>query len=226
MARICERRCLYGRGGILCRCNAMHFTGKRSLYGQDLVNSGKVKVAELDESPRSSRRALDAAGRLSGSQTSDRRITSSALPLLNTLDSNRVGQLLISLRRLAHRNGIFKKVFEKPGKYHEEILSSNPLYPAVTWAKLSGGQGKSGVRQTPRAKQNLQARSLGFPAISRISDFLRKGNPRNEGDTQLDGRDDTVSMGGSVGDGHPEASDHDDQMVSLQEALRRALGDR
>ncbi|BFZ22827.1 hypothetical protein BsWGS_25866 [Bradybaena similaris] len=27
---ICSRRCLYHRGGVLCNCNARHFTGKRS----------------------------------------------------------------------------------------------------------------------------------------------------------------------------------------------------
>lgn len=28
---ICSRRCLYHRGGVLCNCNARHFTGKRGL---------------------------------------------------------------------------------------------------------------------------------------------------------------------------------------------------
>lgn len=27
---LCAKRCLYGRGGVLCNCNVMHFTGKRS----------------------------------------------------------------------------------------------------------------------------------------------------------------------------------------------------
>ena len=29
LEKMCETRCLYGRGGILCDCNAFHFAGKR-----------------------------------------------------------------------------------------------------------------------------------------------------------------------------------------------------
>lgn len=36
--KYCERMCMYGRGGNLCRCNAVHFAGKRAqqLSGDEL----------------------------------------------------------------------------------------------------------------------------------------------------------------------------------------------
>uniref|UniRef100_A0A0B6Y0H9 Uncharacterized protein n=1 Tax=Arion vulgaris TaxID=1028688 RepID=A0A0B6Y0H9_9EUPU len=38
---LCAKRCLYGRGGVLCNCNAMHFNGKRSSYLSDHVSYGQ-----------------------------------------------------------------------------------------------------------------------------------------------------------------------------------------
>lgn len=35
---LCAKRCLYGRGGVLCNCNAMHFNGKRGGYSQAPAN--------------------------------------------------------------------------------------------------------------------------------------------------------------------------------------------
>lgn len=35
---LCAKRCVMGRGGVLCNCNAMHFNGKRSEPSQSLAS--------------------------------------------------------------------------------------------------------------------------------------------------------------------------------------------
>jgi len=53
---ICARRCLYGRGGVLCNCNARHFTGKRSgllpednIYIKDFMKPGLSSTYPQDK---------------------------------------------------------------------------------------------------------------------------------------------------------------------------------
>ncbi|XP_005103216.2 uncharacterized protein LOC101863915 [Aplysia californica] len=50
VSQICRHRCLYGRGGILCNCNAMHFAGKRnnkatSMYAPPLRPTVAARLA-------------------------------------------------------------------------------------------------------------------------------------------------------------------------------------
>ncbi|CAG5116776.1 unnamed protein product [Candidula unifasciata] len=51
---LCAKRCLYGRGGVLCNCNAMHFNGKRSGSSEAPTNDlrGYNTQDNYDQYPR------------------------------------------------------------------------------------------------------------------------------------------------------------------------------
>ena len=59
LERMCETRCLYGRGGNLCNCNAFHFAGKRD--GGGPLNT----LTELASDPFGARKYRD-SGRQDG----------------------------------------------------------------------------------------------------------------------------------------------------------------
>ena len=50
----CNKMCSYGRGGNLCKCNAVHFVGKRGAWnelGVLALPSGIIKSRRLDNEP-------------------------------------------------------------------------------------------------------------------------------------------------------------------------------
>ncbi len=56
----CQKMCMWGRGGNLCKCNAVHFAGKRgTLPGTGLVPSPDV---EEEPSPSAAGEEVDGLG--------------------------------------------------------------------------------------------------------------------------------------------------------------------
>ncbi|RUS82328.1 hypothetical protein EGW08_009918 [Elysia chlorotica] len=232
---ICERRCLYGRGGPLCGCNAVHFAGKRSLYRgdhvlQDLVNPGGVKVEEINYLSHGSPGSPGSSpGKIGGPQTSNRKITALATQLLDSWDSDMVGQLLSSLKRLKHGKGNFQNFLDKqPGNFNSKgtFSSRNPSaghtqHPVITWAKFLESQGEEPIlRQRLKLKQNFPMRSFRYPDASRVSEDLTNGNPQSEADPG-----DADSVGQALANDPDGPTGRGEQVVSLQDALRRAMGD-
>ena len=252
VARLCERRCLYGRGGILCQCNAMHFKGKRSrptahglrsfLYRfdpQQDLSPGKVKFPAAEDKSKSSSFSFLSSS-TSGSEISrgeNRDPKTLAVPLETSWDADRAKLLLQGLRTLAHQDRKADKEngFIEPAtdEFRRHYFSSQSFYPMKTWGVFENqdqlDQKKSELDrlQPHESQQNVRVKPFEYSAASRdVYSNNRNGFFQSGVQIHPENRSDKDGVSGSQARDNISPSFSAHQFQHLQEVLRQALHGR
>ncbi|GFR94725.1 hypothetical protein ElyMa_002674700 [Elysia marginata] len=215
---ICARRCLYGRGGILCRCNAMHFTGKRagssnhtpvSRYLGDELRRGttsQVKVTSPDEKVKS------ATSRREFSEWDQflRRFIAS-LKKERESRRNSVPEADLDTRRIR-----FKRV-----------------YPLTTWDRLQMDQDRfhdteTELGQRRGLEQNIQEDLFRYSNNPSDSVSPNNGNSHSRVLPELDEDDGEAADSRSpfLAEDQVASSEQQADITRLQDVLRKAFGRR
>ncbi|GFO30355.1 craniofacial development protein 2-like [Plakobranchus ocellatus] len=173
---ICQRRCLMGRGGILCNCNAMHFGGKRSsnvpfkpdtikLQNKDRLWPYQRRGLPLDniDSNHFTTPDSDPLRRLQISPSGSYSPTS--FPPDSRWEADRWNEVLSSIKSTFSdlTSGKERGPFNSVTNLKKHPSDFEPAYPLLEWNDLfeDNDQGSNGLIQLPKRLQQIGIKPFG-----------------------------------------------------------------